>query len=655
MPMPTIPELLAQLHAPQPTLLAVLEAAQIEDARSLWQQDSRLYHAFGQALISAGHPTRAYELLRAGREAHPDEPALQYLSALALARGGNATRAGEQLQTLLNTTTLPPALRSDGLSLAGRLAKDQYAQTRRPQHAALAAASYAQAAYLTGSAFPSINAATMFLLAGQPASAQRLAQHALQAAMAERQQSGHADDYWLLATLGEACLHLGQPDQAAAWYAQAVTLAQGRLGDIASMRRQLHLLAEPLAVSPSLLAVFDVGPVVVFSGHMIDHPTRPTPRFPPDPRLEASVRMAIAQALDDLQATVGYSAAACGADILFAEAMLERGKELHLVLPFHRDDFYPASVDFGLEAMAGWRARCAHILAHATHVHDATDQPSLGEAGLFAFANTVTQGLAITRAAELDVSPYALVLRDPASAEVAGGTGSFLCGWQASGQRLGREIDLGVLRDALPPPLQTWPQVGTPSRTRPASPMSRVVKAMLFGDVKHFSHFGDAQIPAFLTYVMEHVAQLVQEMQPPPVFSNTWGDGLFLVFDTVQACARFALRLLAWLETVPWTALGLPADTAVRLGLHAGPVYPYLDRIIGRQNFFGSHVTRAARIEPVTTPGCAYVSEQFAALVAVECGAEFACDYVGVEQLAKEYSRCPLYRLRWREAPLLLG
>jgi hypothetical protein len=56
----------------------------------------------------------------------------------------------------------------------------------------------------------------------------------------------------------------------------------------------------------------------------------------------------------------------------------------------------------------------------------------------------------------------------------------------------------------------------------------------------------------------------------------------------------------------------------------------------------------AARIEPVTTPGCAYASEQFAALVAVECGDDFVCDYVGVEDLAKGYDRCPLYRLRRR-------
>ena len=72
------------------------------------------------------------------------------------------------------------------------------------------------------------------------------------------------------------------------------------------------------------------------------------------------------------------------------------------------------------------------------------------------------------------------------------------------------------------------------------------------------------------------------------------------------------------------------------------------DAVIGKENYFGSHVSRAARIEPVTAPGCAFVSEQFAALLAVEPGHEFVCEYIGIEDLAKHYDRCPLYRLARR-------
>ena len=37
----------------------------------------------------------------------------------------------------------------------------------------------------------------------------------------------------------------------------------------------------------------------------------------------------------------------------------------------------------------------------------------------------------------------------------------------------------------------------------------------------------------------------------------------------------------------------------MRIGLHTGPVFEDYDAIIGRNNYFGSHVSRAARIEPV--------------------------------------------------------
>ena len=84
------------------------------------------------------------------------------------------------------------------------------------------------------------------------------------------------------------------------------------------------------------------------------------------------------------------------------------------------------------------------------------------------------------------------------------------------------------------------------------------------------------------------------------------------------------------------------------MGIHAGPVYRHLDKIIARYNYFGSHVNRAARIEPVTLPGAAFTSEQFAAAVAVEAPQKFVCEFVGVEWLAKDYDRCALYRLARR-------
>jgi class 3 adenylate cyclase len=91
----------------------------------------------------------------------------------------------------------------------------------------------------------------------------------------------------------------------------------------------------------------------------------------------------------------------------------------------------------------------------------------------------------------------------------------------------------------------------------------------------------------------------------------------------------------------------------VRIGLHTGPVFEAHDAIIGRNNYFGSHVSRAARIEPVTAPGCAFVSEQFAAALAMTPGHDFVCEYLGMQPLAKDYDICPLYRLTCGAGPII--
>jgi hypothetical protein len=82
---------------------------------------------------------------------------------------------------------------------------------------------------------------------------------------------------------------------------------------------------------------------IVFSGHMIDAPTRPTPRFPP--HCEALAAREIAAWLAKLpHETVGYASAARGGDILFHEAMRARGRRTVIILPFAPRKFKKTSV-----------------------------------------------------------------------------------------------------------------------------------------------------------------------------------------------------------------------------------------------------------------------------------------------------------------------
>jgi len=130
---------------------------------------------------------------------------------------------------------------------------------------------------------------------------------------------------------------------------------------------------------------------------------------------------------------------------------------------------------------------------------------------------------------------------------------------------------------------------------------------------------------------------------------NTWGDGLFFIFENVTDAAEFGLGLCERVREINWTELGLP-DLGVRIGLHAGPAYPITDPVTQRPNFFGTHISQAARIEPITPPNQVYASQNFATLAAVERTRKFNCDYVGQTPLAKGYGTFPTYVLRRRSS-----
>jgi len=90
------------------------------------------------------------------------------------------------------------------------------------------------------------------------------------------------------------------------------------------------------------------GKVAIGSGHMIDAPNRPKPRFP-EAKAEV-VRARIAQQLEQWQIGAGDLAicgGACGADILFAEECLRRGARIQLLLAQAIDDFVRNSIRHG--------------------------------------------------------------------------------------------------------------------------------------------------------------------------------------------------------------------------------------------------------------------------------------------------------------------
>ena len=592
--------------------------------------------ALARDALALGQPHLADEALREA-VARPDAAVeLRYTAALAAARLGSLRRA----QRLVDALLADPAARSlqvDARALAGRIAKDRWARlapgAQRDAAGRQALAAYRDAWDATRDPFPGINAATLLLLTGAPEAARALAREVRVAAREAADMAVH----WRAATLAEAALLLDEQDNAAAHYRDAVRAALGRVGDVASMRRQLRLLAGVLPLSPQVEAALALPRVAVFSGHMLDAPERAEPRFPA--ALEAPVAAAIAARIEALDIGFGYCAAACGSDLLFVEALLARGAEVHLVLPFPREDFLATSVAHAGEA---WVARFDAALARATSVTYGVRERYLGDDSLFVYAARLMQGAARLRARQLEAEPLLLAVVDPTAPRRPGGTVDVLTGWRDNGLHA-ECIDLAALR------VQAGVDGAAPLPPPPPAPhggLRRDLRTMLFADMVGYSRLAEEDTPAFLAHFLGAIADVVAQADAPPQFVNTWGDGLFMVFDAVEQGAAFALRLRDAVARCDWPARGLPAATSIRIALHSGPVFQAHDRLIRRQNYFGAHVIRAARMEPVVAPGAVYVSAELACLLAAGDATEFATDYLGILPLAKSHGSCALYRLR---------
>lgn len=658
----TLEELLAKLRTPGVAVDRLLDEARAPD-RALWKAHPELYPLFVEKLLAGAHSALALELAREGKEHLPDSSRLQWLLARAAVNGGSTRYAEILLAPLLARATGPDAqrpadmddkLRMDVIALQGRIFKDR--SEREPELVAKSIGWYQRAADACGTAdptFPLINVATMWRVAGEKERAAAIAADVVARLGDTAEPAAAAGDPWPAATLGEAHVLLGRHEDAVRWYLLAVDVAnrEGNTAWLLSLLNNLRRLHAVGATADPAFLRAHLGSVVAFSGHLLDSPDRlatgAPPRFPRHPQLVAAVGEAIRQRLDALNAKVGYCSLGCGGDILFAEAMLARGAELHVVLPFARDDFLRTSVNFGHDGQdwRDWQHRFDAVLKRVPEdrVRQLTREPYLGSRDLFATANAVLQGLAVLHARARASEPTALVLLDPSAADRPGGTADFLAGWTAAGHPAER-IDLAALRAEHPTPALS---------PEPPARLPRPVKAMLFADLAGYSKISEWDLLEFLPVYGAYLRALFgSPVGRAAVYANTWGDAIYAVFDTAADAAAFATELVEpELGPVPdWSAFGLGPTNPMRVGLHTGPVFELTDLFQTRSGFAGQHVNRAARIEPVTVRGCAYASEPFAALLAMQAGARFSVEPVGVHSLAKDYDRCPLYRVQ-RRAP----
>ena len=606
--------------------------------------------------LERGAPWDACDAFRDEIAQHPGDAELLYWGALSHARAGAAKTAHALLDRAQAAASPASARLADILSLRGRLWKDGF-QRAKYFGAAIGLGERARDEYLAAyrlleDPYPGINAATLSLLLGDHATATSLAQQIAAKLAAQTTQR----TCWDMATAGEAALLLRQFDLAQEHYSAAYAAAPGDAGNVASMRRQVGLIARVLPEAADVLLLMPAPAVVAFSGHMIDAPDRPEPRFPA--ALAPAVSAAIRQYLAGLHEPIIYTSAACGADLLCIEAALAIDAEVNVVLPFDRDDFIRTSVAVGGD---DWRQRFDSAMARVARVIPATSESHLGDDVLFDHAAWLLEGLAALRASQLQTAPSLLCVIDATADGRTGGTLSAYLRWQ---KHFGPPvaIDLRELRARMAPGVESVaggepgrPAVvtapdppgspATPPMPDAASRPRRTLKTLLFADFAGYSRLHDAFAPLFQASFWKIAAAQIEASSVKPLLANTWGDALYVVFESPHHATEFALRFLARMQAMDWTAAGLADTSQIRIALHAGPVFCGFDPIIGRDNYFGSSVTRAARIEPVTPPGMVYASEAFAATLAATGQDAYALEYVGIMPLAKGYGESRIYRL----------
>ena len=611
-----------------------------------------VYQSFGINILGRGEPLLAYDIVGEGLKHWPEDVSLRQLQALSLLRSGAINRALKTLEQLKQEGHDD----EETLGLLARAHKDLAAQAQdlptRKKQWDIAYKSYLKAYNQTGGYWTGINAATMALLVGQEKKALSLAGQVLKECLLEleRLKAENQDLYWLKATLGEASLISKDMAAARRWYLQAGKIARARYGDLSTSRRNARLVMEALnlgaAAKKRIESCFRLPRLAIFAGQMFDQPGERRLWFPP--QMEQAIRQRIKALVKRWDIRIGYASIACAADILFLETILKAKGEINIVLPFSVAEYKQALVS---SVTAGnWGKRFDKLLQQASSVVIASENRATGNAVVSEYCNLLKDGLANLRAKMLDAELVPIAVWDGKPGGPPVDSSAMVQHWRSQGLEP-EIIDISDLLAASPvlelPAATAAPLLpGSPEPSGEPGKFPQEIRAMLFADVVGYTRLMEEQIPDFIRHFIGTITDLIATSPYQPLLKNTWGDALYCVFANVSDAGNFSLQLQDRISAGDWTRYGLPEDLNLRISLHAGPVFLYDDPLHQGTCYTGVHVSRAARIEPITPIGQVYASQQFAALVSTQKVNDFICDYVGRVPLPKQAGIIPLYLVR---------
>ncbi len=582
-------------------------------------------------LIRGGQYLEAYDRAAGLVERGNTDVEVRYLATWALARAGATNLARHRFDTYalgsVDPKVVSPRLAEDVPALGARLDKDMALARQGEERAGWArrsAAAYEAIFERNGGAYPAVNAAFVWLVAGDEAKASLFASEALKAV--ESADAGTGEQaYWNAAIEAEGALILGDVAAAVVALGRAGALSLGRHADRATTTKQLRRICAMRGIDPGLLDPIHNPTVVHYCGHLISPPGHDGRFIASD---EERVRAELGDVFERVNAGYGYGSLAAGADILAAEVLLDRGAQLSVVLPFDRDEFIRTSV---FPAGPAWVERFERCLAGAESVVIASAGGYLDDPILFDFCSRIAMGDAIIRADYLATDAHQVSVWDEIVTDGHAGTSVDVAHWGATG-RASTVISVTPGQAAVGHEPE-W---------------TRQVRGVVIGDFAGYSRLNERQLVAFQEEVINKIAEALVPFSEQILSGRTWGDALYLVFEDVEAAADCALLLRDTAHQIDYAALGLDPIRGLRLAAHATPVFEGWDPISDSRLFYGVGVTKTARIEPRTPEGEIYTTHPFAALAVLGGNDSFDCQYVGTLSTAKSFGPLPLYSLRRR-------
>ncbi|MET1113004.1 MAG: tetratricopeptide repeat-containing protein [Allosphingosinicella sp.] len=485
------------------------------------------------------------------------------------------------------------------LGVKGRLLKDralarQGAERRRLY--AEAAAAYRSAAALNGSTYPLINAATLSLLSREEAQARDTARQVLE--QIEQDPEEPETPYYRVATRAEALLLLGREAEARSSFSEAVALVPQAWEDHASTLRQLALILAEQGRDSAWLDVHRPPRSLHFGGHM---------SFDPKVVRREHLDEKIAAVLEEERIGFGYGALAAGADIIIAEALLERGAELHAVLPGGAQAFAAVSADpFG----TAWRRRFDAVLERAETVRPVRPIHTRPDAAMIGLADEIAMGAALMNGRRLESSAVQLLVLDSAGPG-NGASGRSREIWAAGGWR---QRILTAPRETRNDPLAAVAQA--------AEPLAVLAVGLT----------GDSALERALADLHALVAQLAEPAMPPYLTE----DRLILAYRHPGEAADAAVRLLG----------AAPDALALRIGGQYGSADTLRDPFGGGLRIAAAGTAAAAGALASAPPGTACVTDDFAAALAAAGPRCPAAEYIGELTPPDEGPPVGLYALK---------